>query len=80
MNKAFSRPNLDEARIYLDAMEEQKERIRALLSVMLDLVTPLGNSDLTTLVSLAADVNEDHARWYNLRECLGIKDAAGGAA
>lgn len=82
MNKAIYRPNLDEARLYLDCMEEQKERLRALLSVIQDLATPLGNPDLTTLVSLAADVNEDHARWYDLRECLGIdaKSKNGGAA
>jgi len=72
MNKASFRPNLDEARICLDCMEEQKERLRALLSVILDLATPHGDPDLTTLVSLAADVNEDHARWYDLRKCLDI--------
>lgn len=82
MSKALSRPNLDEARLYLDCMEEQKERLRALLSVILDLATPLSNPDLTTLVSLAADLNEDHARWYDLRVCLGIEDTKdrGGAA
>ncbi|WP_312993225.1 hypothetical protein [Achromobacter animicus] len=75
MNKALPRPNLDEARLYLEIMEEQKERTRALLNVILDTVKTLGISDLTTLVSLAADVNEDHAHWYSLQECLGIKDA-----
>ncbi|MFY3535268.1 hypothetical protein [Achromobacter denitrificans] len=82
MNKAISRPNPDEARLYLDCMEEQKERLRALLSVIQDLATPLGNPDLTTLVNLAADVNEDHARWYDLRKCLGIEEESqnGGAA
>ncbi len=80
MSKALSRPNLDEARLYLEVMEEQKERTRALLSVMLDLAMPLGDADLTTLVRLAADVNEDHGSWYNLRQCLGIKDATGGTA
>lgn len=82
MNKAIYRPNLDEARLYLDCMAEQKERMRALLSVIQDLATPLGNPNLTTLVSLAADLNEDHARWYDLRECLGIEapSKTGGAA
>lgn len=64
--------DLDLASIYLDCMLEQKERTRALLSVIQDLVQPLGNPDLSALVCLAADVNEDHARWYDLRECLGI--------
>lgn len=70
------------ASIYLDCMLEQKERTRALLSVIQDLVQPLGNPDLSTLVSLAADVNEDHARWYDLRECLGIEEVkeSGGVA
>ncbi len=82
MSKTLSPPNLDEARLYLEIMEEQKERTRALLNVIRDQVTTLGISDLTTLVNLAADVNEDHAHWYSLRECLGIKDAkdCGGAA
>lgn len=82
MNKAIYRPNLDEARLYLDSMEEQKERMRALLSVIQDLATPLGNPDLTTLVNLAADLNEDHARWYDLQKCLGIEapSKTGGAA
>ena len=74
--------DLDLASVYLDCMMEQKERIRALLSVIQNLVQPFDNPDLSTLVSLAADVNEDHARWYDLRECLGFKDAqeSGGAA
>lgn len=62
------------ASIYLDCMLEQKERVRALLSVIQDIVRPISNPDLDTLVSLAADVNEDHARWYDLQQCLGIKE------
>ncbi|MFY3460540.1 hypothetical protein ACOTJD_28185 [Achromobacter xylosoxidans] len=70
------------ASVYLDCLLEQKERTRALLSVIQDLVQPLCNPDLSTLVSLAADVNEDHARWYDLRECLGIGEEkeSGGVA
>ncbi|CAB3846910.1 hypothetical protein LMG2828_01738 [Achromobacter piechaudii] len=70
------------ASIYLDCMLEQKERTRALLSVIQDLAQRMDNPDLSTLVSLAADLNEDHERWYELRECLGLAEAkeSGGVA
>jgi len=67
---------------HLDCMLDQKERTRALLSVILGMVAPIDNPDLTTIVSLAVEINEEHGSWYDLRECLGIGEEkeSGGAA
>lgn len=73
MTTAHQRPNLGEARLYLEAMEEQKERLRALLSVLADAVEGLDvTPDVKTLLALAGHINEDHAHWYSLRRSLGF--------
>lgn len=74
MNKAIYRPNLDEARLYLECMEEQKERLRALLSVLNESaeVQELA-PNATTLLALAQHIAEDHKHWYSLKEALGLR-------
>ncbi|MNU92734.1 hypothetical protein D3C71_826580 [compost metagenome] len=70
--------NLAEGRMYLEAMEGQKEQLRALLSVLVDAVEQLDvTPDVRTLLALAAHINEDHAHWYSLRRSLGFAIESG---
>lgn len=80
MSKAPTRASLDDAYLYLDCMEEQKERLRAILSVLNDMdevreLTP----NATTLLALAQHIAEDHGHWYSLKEALGLRVRAEGA-
>lgn len=70
--------NLTEVNLYLECMEEQKERLRALLSVLnesaeIQELTP----NVTTLLNLAQQIAEDHKHWYSLKEALGLRVQTG---
>jgi len=72
-NKSCS-VSLTEVALYLECMEEQKERLRALLSVLnesseIQALTP----NATTLLALAQHIAEDHKHWYSLKEVLGLR-------
>ncbi|WP_125469983.1 hypothetical protein [Achromobacter aegrifaciens] len=76
MSKAASTPSFDMTgvRLAIECMEEQKERLRALLSVLNDMdevqdMTP----NATTLLALAQYIAEDHKHWYGLKEALGLR-------
>lgn len=58
----------------IECMEEQKERLRALLSVLneMDEIREL-TPNATTLLSLAQHIAEDHKHWYSLKEALGLR-------
>ncbi|MBD9419847.1 hypothetical protein IB259_11330 [Achromobacter sp. ACM04] len=82
MSKAPSTPSFDMtgASLAIECMEEQKERLRALLSVLNDMgevqeMTP----NATTLLALAQHIAEDHKHWYSLKEALGLRVRAEGA-
>lgn len=62
------------AHLWFEVMEEQKEDLRALISVQRSILdTPDGDQDVRTLLSIAAKICEDHGSWYKLQECLGKK-------
>lgn len=76
MSKAISTPSFDtsEVSLAIECMEEQKERLRALLSVLnesaeIQELTP----NVTTLLTLAQHIAEDHKHWYSLKEALGLR-------
>ncbi|QKQ48518.1 hypothetical protein [Achromobacter denitrificans] len=74
MNKTLASANLTEVNLYLECMEEQKERLRALLSVLnesaeIQELTP----NATTLLALAQHIAEDHKHWYSLKGALGLR-------
>lgn len=74
MSKILASANLTEINLYLECMEEQKERLRALLSVLnasaeVQELTP----NVTTLLALAQQIAEDHKHWYSLKEALGLR-------
>ncbi|WP_454677493.1 hypothetical protein [Achromobacter marplatensis] len=62
----------------IECMEEQKERLRALLSALNDMdevreLTP----NVTTLLTLAQHIAEDHKHWCSLKEALGLRVQTG---
>ncbi|AVG40028.1 hypothetical protein [Achromobacter insolitus] len=66
--------NIAEVSLYLECMEEQKERLRALLSVLNESaevrdLTP----NVTMLLALALHIAEDHKHWYSLKEAVGLR-------
>lgn len=62
------------AHLWFEVMEEQKENLRALISVLRGILdTPEISQDVRTLLAIAADTCEDHKAWYKLREALGMK-------
>ncbi len=64
------------AHLWLDVMEEQKEDLRALISVLQSVLDiPDCDPDVRTLLSIAAKICEDHGSWYKLRDCLGKKSS-----
>lgn len=74
MNKAPVRVSLGEARLYLDCMEEQKERLRAILSVLNESPeVQEASPNVKTLLALAQHIAEDHGHWYGLQDCLGLR-------
>lgn len=74
MNKAPARVSLDEARLYLDCMEEQKERLRAILSLLnASAEVQEASPDVKTLLAFAQHIAEDHEHWYRLQDCLGLR-------
>lgn len=68
-------PDVVSARLNIECMEEQKESLRALISVLQGLLDrPDTAPDVRTLLNIAAQTCEDHQHWYGLREALGIGD------
>lgn len=66
--------DLFSAHLWFEVMEEQKEDLRALISVLRSILdTPDGDQDVRTLLSIAAKICEDHRSWHKLQECLGKK-------
>lgn len=66
--------DLVSAHLWFEVMEEQKEDLRALISVLQSILdTPDTDQDARTLLSIAAKICEDHKAWYNLQDCLGKK-------
>lgn len=62
------------AHLWFEVMEEQKEDLRALISVLQGIFdTPDADQDVRTLLSIATKICEDHAAWYRLQDCLGKK-------
>ncbi|CUJ43286.1 MAG: hypothetical protein J0I68_28630 [Achromobacter sp.] len=62
------------AHLWFEVMEEQKENLRALISVLRGILdTPEISQDVRTLLAITADTCEDHKAWYKLREALGMK-------
>ncbi|MDH0519947.1 hypothetical protein [Achromobacter xylosoxidans] len=69
--------DLFSAHLWFEVMEEQKENLRALISVLRGILnTPEISQDVRTLLAIAADTCEDHKAWYKLQEALGMKSAA----
>jgi hypothetical protein len=63
----------DEARLRFECMEEQKEQLRALLSVLNETIEITeAPPDVKTLLALALHICEGHEHWYRLQECLAI--------
>ncbi|MFY3534957.1 hypothetical protein [Achromobacter denitrificans] len=80
MSNTLASVNIAEVILYLECMEEQKERLRALLSVLnesaeIQELTP----NATTLLALAQHIAEDHKHWYSLKEALGLRVRTEGA-
>lgn len=78
MSNTLASVNIAEATLYLECMEEQKERLRALLSVLnesaeIQELTP----NAATLLALAQHIAEDHKHWYSLKEALGLRVRTG---
>lgn len=64
-------PDLVSARLSIECMEEQKERMRALISVLQGILNgPDTAPDVRTLLDIAAQTCEDHKHWYDLRRAL----------
>ncbi|CAB3870805.1 MULTISPECIES: hypothetical protein [Achromobacter] len=69
--------DLFSAHLWFEVMEEQKENMRALISVLRGILdTPEISQDVRTLLAIAADTCEDHKAWYKLQEALGMKPAS----
>ena len=61
-------------RLTIECMEDQKEQLRVLLSALNDMdevreLTP----NVTTLLTLAQHIAEDHKHWSCLKEHLGLR-------
>jgi hypothetical protein len=69
-----AKPDLVTASIYLECMEEQKERLRALLWAIRVSVEDSDDDTVKALVRLAETTTADHANWYALRDALGIPE------
>lgn len=67
-------------RLTIECMEDQKEQLRVLLSALNDMdevreLTP----NVTTLLTLAQHIAEDHKHWSCLKEHLGLRVRTEGA-
>ena len=67
--------NRDRAFLLLEGMEEQKNKLQAMLITIRN-AAPSDDFNFRMLIQVANDIVEDHADWYRLRECLGIKEGA----
>ena len=56
-------------------MEEQKNKLQAMLITIRN-AAPSDDFNFRMLIQVANDIVEDHADWYRLRECLGIKEGS----
>ena len=65
--------NRDGAFLLLEGMEEQKNKLQAMLITIRN-AAPSDDFNFRMLIQVANDIVEDHADWYRLRECLGIKE------
>lgn len=73
--------DLGEVRLYLDCMEGQKEQLRALISVLRDILDkPETEPNVRTLLEIAETVCEDHRYWYQMKECLSARPIKRGAS
>lgn len=57
--------------VYMQIMEQQKERVDALLLAIKDQLDPGTFSFILT--DLAKSLQEDHKYWYQLQDLLGIR-------
>lgn len=67
--------NRDRAFLLLEGMEEQKNKLQAMLITIRN-AAPSDDFNFRMLIQVANDIVEDHADWYRLRECLGIKEGS----
>jgi hypothetical protein len=54
---------------HFNLMEDQKEKVRALLSVMLD-ACPKQEATIYALLQTAIEIHEDHESWHRLQAAL----------
>lgn len=59
------------AKLHFDCMQEDKEKLRALISVLQGLLPPADtDADVIAMLDISAEICADHAHWFKLSDYL----------